>query len=333
MSKDVTLSEAAKLISRSKKPLIICHARPDGDTLGSAFGLAAALSGFVDARVICADAVPKRLAFITGGESDLRSERLKDFSPDMIIALDTAETSLMGKYGSYYGGAVDLKIDHHPGGSKYAENNHIDGTAGATGELVYGLVCELEALGAARLTREASTALYAAVSDDTGGFRYSNVTARTMRIGAALMDAGADTVSVNHRLFECRSLSEMTALRIALDGMNVHRGGTVVSLAVSNAVKQENGLRDDDLGNVVNILREIDGIELAVFIRQLTEDEGKFKVSMRSAESVDASALCAEFGGGGHARAAGATVSADSAEEAEYKVIQKVLSVIGYGAE
>ena len=333
MSESITLSEAARLISENRRLLVISHARPDGDTLGSAFGLCRALCDGIEAKMICADDIPRRLQFLSDRETSLREERLMDFSPDMIIAVDAAETALMGIYGANYSGAIDLKIDHHPGGSPYAKYNHIDGTAAATGELIYELILELERLGKAKLTEAAATALYTAISDDTGGFRYSNVTPKTMRIGAALMEAGANTVFVNHRLFECRTLGEITAQKLALDRMRLHRKGTAVSLTVTNEMKKENGLTDEDLGGVVSMLREIEGVELAVYIRQLSDQPNKFKISMRSGESVSSNALCRELGGGGHERAAGATVTAETPEEAEYNVMSRVLSVIGYDAE
>lgn len=327
---NITLSAAASLIAEKKKILIITHARPDGDTLGSAYGLKHAIAKYCDARVICADAIPDRLKFITEGESDLSEVRLGDFTPEMIMAIDVAETKLMGAYRETYGKAIDLKIDHHPMGAEYGRYNFIDGEAAAAGELVFKLVLELQAIGAGELNKKSATALYAAISSDTGSFKFSNTTPNTMLIASALMQSGADTETVNHRLYECKSANEVVASKLTLNGMNIYRRGTVVAFSITNKMKEENGLSDDDFGGVIDILREIDGVDLAITLKQFSDTPEKFRISMRSRGEIYADKLCALFDGGGHARAAGGTVNAESPADAEYTVIQKVLAEIGY---
>ena len=322
----ITLETAAELLATKGRVLILTHARPDGDTLGSAFGLRYALEAAGrEARVCCADEVPPRLRFLTEGQADLRAETVEDFSPDAVVALDTAELSLMGENAALYGERIDLKIDHHPKGAAYAAHNHIDGESAATGELIYTLVRELERLGAGKMTAQAAGALYAAIASDTGCFRYSNVTPHTLRTAAALMEAGADFVDCNRRLFESCTREEMQAERLALNGMHWHRNESVVSFCVSNEMKQENGLSDDSFSGIVSMLREMEGVELAIVLRELNAKPMHYKVSMRSGERIFADKLCARFGGGGHARAAGAEIVAETAEQAEDAVIRGVL--------
>ena len=327
---NVTMSAAATLIAEKKKMLIITHAHPDGDTLGSAYGLKKAIEKYCNAQIICSDPIPDRLKFLTDGETDLRETRLGDFSPELIMAIDVAEIKLMGAYGATYGGAIDLKIDHHPKGAEYGRYNYIDGGAAAAGELIYKLILELAEIGAAELNPAAATALYAAISSDTGSFRFSNTTAATLRIAAALKDAGADTETVNHCLYECKSANEIVATKLTLNGMNVYRRGTVVAFCITNKMKEENGLSDEDFGAVIDILREIDGVDLAITLKQSQDEPQKFRISMRSRGDIYADRLCAMFDGGGHARAAGGAVYANGPDGAEFAVIQKVLAEIGY---
>ena len=327
---NITLSAAASLIAEKRKILIITHGHPDGDTLGSAYGLKRAIEKYCDARVICVDPIPNRLKFLTDGETDLREERLEDFSPEFIMAVDVAETHLMGVYGTNYAGAIDLKIDHHVNGSEYARYNYIEGDTAACGERVYKLVRELEAINSATLTPGSASALYAAISSDTGSFKYTNTTPSTMRIAADLMEAGADTETINQRLYESKSANEVIATKLALNGMNICRQGTMTVFSITNKLKEESGLSDEDFGDVINLLREIDGVELAVTLRQLTDKPEKFKISMRSSGDIKANELCAMFDGGGHVKAAGGMIISDSPENAEYTVIHRVLDVIGY---
>ena len=327
---NITLSAAASLIAEKRKILILTHGHPDGDTLGSAFGLKLAISDHCDARVICVDRIPDRLKFVTGGETELFEERIGDFSPEFIMAVDVAEPHLMGIYGTHYAGAIDLKIDHHISGSEYARYNYIEGDTAACGEIVYKLVRELEALNCAKLTPAAASALYTAVSSDTGSFRFSNTTPDTLRIAAALMEAGADTEDINRRLYESKSANEVVATKLTLNGMNICRQGTVVVFSITNKLKEENGLTDEDFGGCIDVLREIDGVELAITIRQLTDKPEKFKISMRSSGDIKANELCGMFDGGGHVKAAGGMIVSDTPENAEYTVIHRVLDVIGY---
>lgn len=330
MDNNISLAGIASLIAEKNKILLITHIKPDGDTLGSAYGLLHALDGFADVRVICAHNVPKRLMFISDDESELNEERLEDFSPELIIALDAAELLLMGSYGENYAEAIDLKIDHHPTGARYARYNYIDGTAAATAEIVYAIIRELISIGGARMNEKAASALYAAIVSDTGGFRYSNVTPSTLRIGAELMETGAVGAKICEQLFEHKSASEMVALKLALNNMTVYRKGTVAVVTVTEELRKNYGLYDEDFGDIINVLRSIDGVVLAVTLRQQTDQQDKYRISMRSGEGVSAAKLCGMLNGGGHERAAGGWVNAGTAAEAEYKVTSLILGEIGY---
>ena len=138
----ITLKEAAKMLGNAGKILLLTHSRPDADTMGSAFGLAHALTsdGIRKVKIACVDPLPKRLSFLSE-EKDLRLENYKDFKPDIVCAIDAAETWLIKELPENR--EIDLKIDHHPSGSEYATCNHIDGTAAATGELIFEVVKHL----------------------------------------------------------------------------------------------------------------------------------------------------------------------------------------------
>ena len=328
---NITIQEIAKKLSENKDILLLCHVHPDADTLGSAFALKDVLEAAGHTvNVVCADHVPKRLQFICDMKTSLSEEECRGFKPTLTVSVDTAEPALLGRYSSKVNDGIDIKIDHHPSGSEYAKYNYIDGQSGATGEIVYEIICELERIFASSMTRTAATKLFAAISSDTGCFKYSNVTSKTMKIAAALIDAGADNTDVCYRLFEIKSVSEVVAERIMLNNLKIYRSGTVAVVTVTNEMKEESGITDEDLGNISAELRRIEGIQLGIMIRQNPDIPTSYKISMRSGSMVSASSLCALFGGGGHERAAGATVTAENAEDAEYKVMEAVQSVIGY---
>ena len=269
---------------------------------------------------MCGDKIPKRLEFITSAQEPTENEEY-----DLVCAVDAAETHMLGVYGEKYADKIGLKIDHHPTGSLYGRSNHIDGSASATGELIFKVIKFLEEVtGNKCLTPEAATALYAAITSDTGCFQYSNVTSDTLRISADLIDAGADKFGVCYRLFALKTMSEINAQRCMLSRMKFYCGGKLCFALFTNEDKAEYGIIDEDFGGLVSAMREIEGVDLAITARQDSSEPTKFKVSMRSSENVNASDLCALFGGGGHARAAGCAVTAASPKEAEQAILEKI---------
>jgi phosphoesterase RecJ-like protein len=147
-----------------------------------------------------------------------------------------------------------------------------------------------------------------------------------MRIGADLIDAGADNYDVNHRLYEVKSHAELAARRLMLTNTEYYLDGRVAILMIDAAFRKESGALDDDIGAIVSEMREVQGVDLAITLKQDTVDKSKFKISMRTSLCLNASDLCALFGGGGHARAAGASVIADTPDAAKNAVLEKVLA-------
>lgn len=344
--------QAANLLASKNNIALLCHIRPDADTVGSACALKSALESMgKNVTVFCADKMPKRLAFIPeadfteySGETTAVPDiclaekgiifsapdenflcRLKTAlgSPDILLcAVDVAETHLLGAVGEATDGRIDLKIDHHRLGSPYAAENLIVPEAAATGEIIFDILKAMPGLGS--FGENVSSALYAAISSDTGCFRYSNVTPKTLKTAAALIESGAHSYAVSQRLFELKTKEQLSAENALTGLIRYSAGGAIASVTVSNEMKRNLGIDDEDISDLVSLLRQIEGVRLAVTIKQ-TAEEKVYKVSMRSLSEVDASAICAVFGGGGHRRAAGATVEADSPEEAESKVLETAI--------
>lgn len=315
------LQTIAKKLTESNNILIVIHARPDGDCLGSAYGLKLALAPR-NVQIVCDDKIPPRLQFIVGGAEELAAP--DDFEPDLIVAVDTAEYALMGVYGEKYNGKFDIKIDHHPMGSEYAELNYIDPESSASGEIIYELasaICDI--------TPDIALPLFTAMVTDTGSFRYRNATAKTHRIAAELLDKGVNTAVIFNYLYSSRTQSEIRALGVAFSNLRYYFGGKVAVLNISNETKEANRLVDEDLGELNTIPRDVAGVELGITIKQKTDEPDKFKVSMRSGENVDASLICGALGGGGHMRASGALVEAVSPDEAEKIIINAAAEVLG----
>ena len=327
MYQKLTLTETAARLRGDQPTLILFHRHPDGDAIGSGFGLKLILEAMgCTARCICEDEIPERLRFLTEGMQDsiLKEDLPANFTPTQIISVDTASPAQAGVLYPDYEGRFDLMIDHHAKGEMYADG-YIDGSASSAGELIYRLSRELVRMG--RLTaipEGVDCLLYAAVSSDTGCFRYSNASPETHRAAAALLEAGFDAADLNHRLFGVKSYKLLQAEKVGFDRLKLYADGRLGIVAMPFEVMEQYGFTDEHLGTLVDVARGLQGVQVAVAIRQ-PKAEGVYRVSMRSSCDVDVAAICAEFGGGGHIKAAGCTVSCEGGIEAVVEMIAEAV--------
>lgn len=323
MSEIITLEAAAKLLSDAQRVLLLCHTRPDGDTIGSAFALREALENSgKTVECACADPLPDKLGFITAGKRLLSLQEGSEFASGsaLIAAIDVASPNMLGDASHELKHKINLRIDHHASADDFAEYNFADPSAAATAEIIFKLVTEHMKK---ELSAFSASALLAAVISDTGGFRYSNTTILTHKIAVELIKAGADNTFICHKLFEDRTPSEINALRAAYSNLELYMNGKVAVIMITNKIKKDLGLRDDELGEINSIPREIKGVMLGIVLKQSSDNPEKFKMSARSGEEVAADSFCKAFGGGGHLRAAGGSITAASPEEAMRAVLAK----------
>ncbi len=306
--------------------LVLFHRAPDADAVGSAFALRLVLES-LGSRAYCIspDEVPERLRFLMNGEQEsaLMENLPADFVPARIVSVDTASPSQLGSLWESYGDRVDLMIDHHGSGEPYAAACYIRPEAAATGEILFDLVKELATEERIPITDALCTDLYAAISGDTGGFRFSNVTPETHLRVAELLASGIDSAEINHLLFETKSPEQLRAEAAGVSNLNLFADGRVAVITFPYALKAALGLSDEHLSTLVDVARSLRGVKVAVAIRQ-PNAEGRFRVSARSACDFDVAALCAGFSGGGHVRAAGCTIQAENMEAAMEKLVSAI---------
>lgn len=332
MENNITLEGIAALLRESDHILLLSHTRPDGDTVGSAACLCRALTA-MGKRVawLCDEEIPKRLRFLcrtdffsecngTDDDTLLISDKLPEgFTPALIVAVDIASPSLLGKFEDEFACKIDLRIDHHGTGELSAAHLYVDSSAAAVGEIAY-TICNL--LGCN--DPAALSCAYAAIASDTGCFKYSNVTPETHRIAAALLEAGVDSAEITQRLFGARPLSQIQAYCAAIDMLHFPLPDVAV-INFPEGYRLFRGFSEEDVGDLASIPRQIEGVRLGIVIKQRSDEVGKYKISMRSDGKIDCSALCALFGGGGHKGAAGAAVTAETAEDAEKAILKTVI--------
>ncbi len=342
MPENITMNRARELFSSASKILVLSHYRPDGDCVGCAAALVLAARKLgKKAFAADSDQIPQKLKFIIGGvsepvyaiageESDDAADAVSAFAPDLIISADVAEPQLFGRYEEIFKDRVNLKIDHHPPRSQFAEYNYADDTTSSCSEIIYRM---LEPLGV--IDPDIASALYAGIISDTCNFKYPDVTSETHRAAAALIDLGVDHSKINEKLFGKRSRSEIEALRLALDTLEFFTSFTEKAGAVSCAMvtmtnedKRDYGIDEDDLGELHSFPRDIEGVDVGVVIRQIGGEKNLYKISLRS-DRTDVSKICEHIDGGGHTRASGGRISAQSLDDA----VKQVMAAISAYAE
>lgn len=314
----MTMAEVACALRGGVDTLVLFHAHPDGDSVGSGFALRLMLEAMgCRAFCLCADPLPERLTFLAGDlqESLNPSDLPADFSPAQIVTVDTASPAQLGSLYEIYRDKIHLMIDHHGRGEMYADG-WIAPDRAAAGEMIYELSREWLRTGRlAVIPPRVDQLLYAAISSDTGCFRYSNATSATHRAAADLLAADFDSADLNHRLFGVKSREQISAEQVGMSRLHTFANGRIGVVDMPYEVKIQNGLRDEHLDTLVEIPRSLSGVEIAAAIRQPGEGP-LYRVSMRSSCDVDVAAICATFGGGGHAKAAGCSITCQDGMEA-----------------
>lgn len=319
--RDLSAAEIIAALSDAQPTLVLCHARPDADALGSAMALSLWLQKKGSAaRVVCANEIPERLRFLAEGvqESVLLSCVPAGFENARVITVDTASPAQLGELWEVFKDRISLMIDHHARGTRYADGWVTP--CAATGEMIYDMIAD----SGEDMSAKCSELLYAAISSDTGGFRYSNTTPGTHLRAAVLLESGIDAARINHLLLEVKSQKHLAAEAEGFKHLCLYEEGRVAILTFPYACKKALSLAEEHLETLIDVARRVAGVEIAAAIRQPSE-EGVFRLSMRASVDFDVSAICATFGGGGHPRAAGATLTGfSSIEEAERAVLAAI---------
>ncbi|MCL2084790.1 MAG: DHH family phosphoesterase, partial [Oscillospiraceae bacterium] len=299
----MTLAEAAQFIRERDGFLIMTHKDPDGDTLGSAAGLCIGLRSMGKRAYVARDPDAQG-RFIELAAGLYPPDGGFNLSEAVIIAVDIAAPSLFPAALSQLAEHITLAIDHHPGGGAFAPLSLIDTVSAATGELVCLLLHEL----GVTFTLEMAEPLYIAIVTDTGCLRFDNTTSRTLRITAGLMDTGLKTGPINTELFERRALSRMALEAALLEDFELLAGGRVAMMFLTREKLERTAATVDDTDGIASMTRRIGGVEIGLLLRE--EQDGQTKFSVRTGPDYNAGHICAHLGGGGHARAAGATLDA-----------------------
>ncbi len=316
----MTYQEAARWLREREGYLILTHKNPDGDTVGCAAALCEGLRALGKTAHICPGTGETRL-FTPYLEGYLAPA---EYVPETVVSVDIAARSLFTAEGKkWLERGIDLAIDHHPSQEFFAAETCLDAGRAACGELIYDILREL-----GDITPAMAVPLYVAVSTDTGCFQYGNTTAATHRVAAALMETGIDVFALNKRHFRTKSWARLQVERLITERMHRYDGGTIAVAPIALSLLEETGATEEDLEDIAAFLGQIEGVETSVTIRE--KPTGECKLSVRTSGGLNATAVCALLGGGGHAAAAGCSVPG-TPEEAERAILDAIRQVQAHG--
>ena len=312
MSKKINLLETGNMLLAAQKIVLCCHVSPDGDTLGSALGLARLLEQKgKEVTVFVDDDINKSLSFIPGVDKVQRPEAGVIVEADLFVVVDASSFDRVGICNEVVKAPVLLNIDHHISNTEFADYLYLDAEAAAAGEIM----CDLfEAMGW-KYDEAIAVDFYTAITTDCGSFRYSNTTSKTMQRAAKLLDYGVKPNEISDML-DIRSRKTTELLAKVLPSLTFDYEGKVAHITVTNDLYDKEAQTD----SFASYPRYIEGVEVAIMFKAVEPEVTR--VSMRSS-NVDVASVALSFGGGGHLRAAGCTIYAP-VEEAKAQLLAAI---------
>ena len=336
----MSIKKICSAIKKYKSFLITAHHDPEGDSLGSQLAMAEILrqlgKGYV---IVNADKPPSRYDFVKNiglieqaapGQPAQQCAGLagRNYNFDAALVLDCPVIERVKDVAKIIGKKPIINIDHHVSNINFGRVNYVDSKASSTGEIMYRLAV---ALGC-KINKGLANYLYLAILTDTGGFRYSNTTADTMRIGAELVAAGVNPKKMYEMIYEAHSLASRKLLGLCLNTLKVSGDGKIAWMYLTKDMFKKTGATSHDSENFVNFPRFIDGVKIAALFSDAAK-EGFTKVNFRSNESWnDVNKIASKFGGGGHVTASGCIVKGDM-KSVEKKIMKEIGRVIARSDE
>lgn len=295
-------------IKNSHRILVTSHAEPDGDCLGSLVALGLALSK-LDKTIALFNSspIPAVYRFLPGVERIVRQiTEAKEY--DLAIVLDCGDIVRVGEDSSVVDQIpIVINIDHHVSNTGFGDVQLIDTDACATAEIVYRLIKALEI----PFDKAIATGIYLGILTDTGSFRFSNTNPAAFAISKAMIDIGVEPHTVAQRVFGTYSLGRIKLLNMALNSIEISENGKLSLMTISRSMLNSTGTSTEDIDGLINYARRIEDVKVAALIHEIKNGAGKFTnmnryhVSLRSDSTVDVAKIANQFGGGGHASAAG----------------------------
>lgn len=294
-----SFEEIRNIIDESESIAVAGHVSPDGDAVGSSCALAMALVKKGKKVKLFLEEIQQKLKSVPYSDKIIQDEPEDEF--DLFISLDCGDEKRLGNTAKLIKTTYTINIDHHVSNTYFGKMNYVDSDSSSTSELIYRLLygwCELD--------KNIAYALYAGILFDTGCFKHSSTSPYTMQVAGELMTYNIPFTEIQEQLFYSRSQVEVKLLSAALNNLIFECGGRLAYSKLSIEEIKNCGGTSKDVDSIVSFIKNIDGVDAALFLYE--KSIGEIKASMRSNEAADVCEVAQKFGGGGHIRASGCTI-------------------------
>lgn len=311
------LKKIAKRLKKASHIAIFSHVNPDGDALGSAFAMKYTLETIGKKVTLYLEKpMPEKFSFL-GTDYEIADENSESFA-DCALVLDCGEYSRIGKCESVCRkiGCL-ICVDHHKTGDDFGDFYYNEPDSAATAQIVY----KLASLLTKNIPIKAYEAIFTGMSTDTGHFKFSNVTPETMLIASKVLESGIKHRKITTILYDTVKREKMIFLGAATEQVKFYQDGRIASLYCPSEFLKKFGLTYDDVDELPNIPLNLEGVEVAILVKDY--EEGKKRVSFRTRDVIDVSEIAKAFGGGGHKSAAACVISGNIEEK-----VNEIISAI-----
>lgn len=312
----MTLDEILKEIKKAETIVILTHESPDGDALGSSLAMKFMVEEFGKEADVIIPEYSRMFNFLPAAEEIRTDSEIQKY--DLAISVDCANFKRMAKNEYFEKAKKTIVIDHHGSNNMYGDLNYVNPVSPACCEILAGMA---EYFGI-KISKDIGTCIMTGIITDTGGFRHLGITPDTFEYTAELIRLGVDIPDIYKRTLRTKTKANFELTKRVIDRMELLEDGKVSFTYITSQDELEVGAEPGDHEGLVDIGKDIEGVKVSIFIRQ-KDNEELYKVSLRSEDDINVSDICFVFGGGGHARAAGALVQGN-VEQVKEKLMKEI---------
>ncbi|MBR3249432.1 MAG: bifunctional oligoribonuclease/PAP phosphatase NrnA [Clostridia bacterium] len=316
----MTLDSILEEIKAAEKIVILTHEAPDGDAIGSSLAMMHALRKIGKESDVIIPEYSRLFSFLPGSEEIKKESDIEEY--DLAIALDCGDIKRL-KYGEkhFEDAKRKVQIDHHGSNTMFADLNFVNPVSPACCEILV----EMFQYYGIEIDKTIGTCLVTGIITDTGGFRYQKTSAETFEFTAELLREGVNVSDIYKRVQDTKTRENFELSKLVINRMELLEDGKVTFTYITQEDTKRIGAEVGDHEGLVEIGRDIEGVEVAIFIRE--KEDGSFKASLRSNDYVNVADICLLFGGGGHQRAAGCNLN-DDKDVVKEKLLNEIRKVL-----
>ena len=319
----MTLDNILEEIKKAETILVLAHENPDGDEICSFLAMKSSLKQLGKNADVIIREFPRVFDFLPGREDVKTDSDIKEY--DLVISLDCADFKRLVGNEYFEKAKQTIVIDHHGSNKMYGDINFVNPVAPACCQILIGMFPYF----GLDIDKELGTCILTGIITDTGGFRHSGITPETFEFTAELLQKGINVSNIYKRVLQTKTKANFELMKRVMDRMEFFEDGKVSFTYITNKDLDDVNALPGDHEGLVEIGRDVEGVEVSIFVRQREDNENAFKISMRSNDYVNVSDVCLMFGGGGHEKAAGASILGDL-DSVKQKVLNEVKKVLKY---